>query len=58
MEQQANNDMITESAGIREVAPCLLSLPERETGTFDGSDIEDDDKECEDHDLSLLSLHL
>ena len=58
LEQQANYDMSTELVGIYEDAPYLLSLSERETGTFDGSDSEDDDNEYEDNNVSLLSLHL
>lgn len=58
LDQQAN--MSTESAGIHEETPCLISLPEIETGTFDGSDSdsEDDDDEYEDYNISLLTLDL
>lgn len=58
LDQQAN--MSSESAGIHEETPCLISLPEIETGTFDGSDSdsEDDDDEYEDHNISLLTLDL
>lgn len=58
LDQEAN--MSTESAGIHEETSCLISLPEIETGTFDGSDSdsEDDDDEYEDYNISLLTLDL